>query len=204
MWGMGAFQHKRFDTPAEMTVDLSLLSWPRPGEAIDGGCLGLNRMYSDMRGARWSEVDWMIKAETAMVERIVRSEDPAAEADLIEVEASDDADGDPLGGLDLGVAAATFALSAAGCVTFTSCNAGAFGSGWHPEAYPLVGFYMRPRVARAVIEAAEQAGAGLFQHRDGYLHVHGSTIEAMMGFSDALYVRRGDIRRLIRDELSNR
>ena len=51
-------------------------------------------------------------------------------------------DGDDLRGLDIGVASAVAALSAARCIPFTSCNAGTFG-GSHAETYPLVGSFAR-------------------------------------------------------------
>jgi hypothetical protein len=195
---MAGFQHKRFDVDVAIALDLSRLSWPRRGEAADESHLGLNRMYFDIRGALWREAETMLQTELDVIQRVTTSSAPDQEMDVVDEEMDetcDDTGEHPLWGLDLGVAGATFALSAAGCIPFTSCNAGAFGSRHHQEAYPLVAFYMRPKVASVITDAAMDAGAGLFQHPNGSLQVYGSAIGHILGFAHALYVRRGQLRR---------
>ncbi len=53
-------------------------------------------------------------------------------------------------GLDIGVASAVIALSAARCIPCSSCNGGAYG-GSHQERHPVIAFYAENRADRAAI-----------------------------------------------------
>ncbi len=192
---MPSFQHKHFDIETRIELRVGELSWPKRGEAADESGLGLNRSYFDLRGISWRTVAEMMQVEGALIERIVTAADPTAEADAVEEEMNEAWDGHPLWGLDLGVAGTAHALSAAGCIPFTSCNAGAFGTRHHHEHYPIVAFYLRPKWADAIADAARAVGAGLHQHEDGTLHVYGETIVHVTNFGAELYARRNSFRK---------
>lgn len=173
------------------------LSWPEPGASGHDAALGGNRHYADLRTTGWRDVAEMLREEAFYLDRLRLAEDTGEQICEIESdldERSEQEGGHPLWGLDVGVAAATVALAAAGCVTFTSCNGGAFGEGKHLESYPLVGFFMRPRLAEAITSAAAASGAGLLMHRDGSLQVYASDAWGLHGFAKAVFERRGEVR----------
>jgi len=128
----------------------------------------------------------MFEVETDLIARIERSSDPEREYDAIEDELYD---GDNLCGLDLGIASATAALSAARCIPFTSCNAGTFGGG-HAEAYPLVGFFARLQQVELLLRAATEAGVGLENGDGGCLVVYANDVRTLRLFAVALVRER--------------
>lgn len=112
----------------ERSVNVSPLTWPSPGDLE-----GYARNYLDLRGVSWSMVRDAIEFEEEVLSRFDWDADSAQEH-LV--------DSDYLvitHGLDVGVASAVLALSAAKCASVTSCNGGA----GHLEAYPLVAFFTR-------------------------------------------------------------
>ena len=125
--------------------------------------------------------------------RIKASDDPEVEYDEIADELYEDDEG--LYGLDLGVAGAVAALSAARCIPFSSCNGGAFG-GRHLELYPLVAFYAREAHLQALLTAAEEAGCGLENGNNGCLVVFAGDVEALPNFATALIKRSSAFRAL--------
>jgi hypothetical protein len=125
------FTHLDFEVEIVRRLDRSKLRWPEPGEATHDSGLGGNRMYADLRRCSWTEARQAFVLEGELIGRIEISEDSEAECEAIWEELSE---GDrDLFGLDLGVAATVVSLSAARCIPFASCNAGAFG-GNHQEA----------------------------------------------------------------------
>lgn len=173
------------------------LSWPEPGEAGEESGLGCNRAYFDMRGVGWLQVRDMLSVEAELLRRVLGAPDPSDELAAVEEEIDEDLDAGgehPLWGLDLAVASATLALSAAGCVTFASCNGGGIDGSHHLEAYPLVAFYMRPRIAGVIHMSATAAGVGLHTHGDGFVHVYGDRATDVYVFAEHLYASRATIR----------
>ena len=124
-------EHKCFDVQIERNVDINSLSWPEPGEAMDEGYLGGNRSYIDLRYLSWKEALRVYELEEEYIKLILTSSDSDIEYEKIE---EDEIHTDSVGifGLDIGVASSVCALSAARCIPFSSCNAGAFG-GFHKE-----------------------------------------------------------------------
>ena len=60
----------------------------------------------------------------------------------------------------LTVIAPTLALSAMGCTTVSSCNAGGFG-GQHVAAFPYIAFFLPNGRVGEVLTFAERAGVGV-------------------------------------------
>jgi hypothetical protein len=137
------FTPPKFDIQLARNLPAAGLSWPEPGEAIDDSGLGGNRQYNDLRRLSWAEARRVYELETDVIARLEASDDSEDEWAAIEDELYEEPD-DHLYGLDPGVASTVVALSAARCLPFSSCNAGAFG-GHHYEIYPIVAFYARPR-----------------------------------------------------------
>ncbi len=164
-------------------------------EMGDDSGLGANHRYEDLRGMSWGLVQEAFVAEQAAISEYIVAggdvdESPACDGD----DERDDwvlGELDPLWGLDLGVASAVLALSAAGCVPFTSCNGGAFGGGHH-EKYPLVGFYLPSRLATLLPRIVAEAGVGLHQHGGGVFQVYANEIPAMMRFSESMLAHKMD------------
>ena len=132
-----AFKYQIFDIQVERNLKSEQLSWPKPSDAMDDMGLGCNRLYIDLRRFTWSEARRVYEVEGNFIDRIVGAMSPEDEYEEIKND-----DSDQIFRLDIGVASTVVALSSAGCIPFTSCNAGAFG-GSHNEQYPLVAFYMR-------------------------------------------------------------
>ncbi len=178
-------------------VDRDRLSWPAWGAATCDSILGRNRWYCDFRGVGWKTVAAMLLDEGRLLDRVRRAPDAPREVVAIcgEIEAGLQRDlDDPLWGLDLGVASATLALSAAGCVTFSSCNGGVFREARHPEGYPLIAFFMRPRIAAEIEVTAADAGVGVDTHPDGSLQVYCVSPWGLYDFAARLHRRRASIR----------
>ncbi|MGE0294498.1 MAG: hypothetical protein AB7P97_19265 [Hyphomonadaceae bacterium] len=162
--------------------------------------LGGNRRYEDLRAFGWSDVATALEIErdviaqitaldlTADEEKLGHREEAAWEI-LEELEAAQDTWsmwGGPLWGLDVGVASAVIAVSAAGCVPFSSCNAGAFGR-HHNSTYPNVGFYMRAPTLPTMLACAERAGVSLTPGYDGSALLLAKNVDDLLAFASACY-----------------
>lgn len=164
------------DTQADLT-DLALadLAWFEGEDAGDDSGLGCNRDYRDLRGKTWADVRRVLECERRL---------------MFDVETAKwvpgvDGEGPELDGLELGVATAVTALSALGCIPFTSCNGGWFG-GVHASARLIVGFYLRPYHLPSIQKAAAQADAALLAEQHGGLYVRADNPAALMAFAAAL------------------
>lgn len=185
------FTYPVFDVEIERNVDAARLGWPEPGEAATDSGLGGNRSYIDLRRLPWSEAKRVHGCEEELITRLVSSDDPEEEYELIEEELYEDPEG--IYGLDLGVASTVVALSAAGCVPFSSCNGGAFG-GSHHEWHPLVAFYGRVAMVDLLLECAETSGVGLCNHGEGRLIVYAADVRHMRVFAQGLIKSRSAFR----------
>jgi hypothetical protein len=181
---MAVFTYPIFDVEIERNVDADRLGWPEPDEAAaTNSALGGNRSYVDLRWLPRSEAKRVYRCEEELIARLEASDDPEEEYEIIEEELYEDPEG--IYGLDLGVASTVAALSAAGCVPFSSCNGGAFG-GSHHEWYPVVAFYGRAAMAELLLECAETSGVGLCNEDGGHLIVYSADIRHMRAFAQAL------------------
>lgn len=173
-----------FDLEITRVIRPNDLSWVEGEDAADDTGLGNNRDYRDLRATTWVEVDEAIQIERDCLDRAAAAAAAAAFRSLEPQEIQD---------LEIGVAGAALALAAAGCVPFTSCNGGALG-GHHQEVYPLVAFYLPEPAIGAVLGAAEEARAGLFQDPFlGTVHVFVRQLSDMHAFAVALSARRNSL-----------
>ena len=115
----------------------------------------------DLRGFPWEEVRAALDAEIAVINRLKAAEDLEAEVSAFEdLQATSFEDEPALWGLDVGVAAATIAISAYGATPVSSCNAGAFG-GQHQARYPYVAFFLPKELAPEIMLCAKASDVGL-------------------------------------------
>lgn len=187
------FMLRKFAIKIERIVDVELLAWPEPDMCEDDCNLDCNRDYRDMRGASWTDATRVLALEESLLERLKTADDLAAALDSISDELYEDDEG--LWGLDIGVASAVIALSAAGCIPSTSCNGGCFGD-HHHESYPLVSFYAKPAWVPNLLAAAEEAKIGLINEDSGSILVYASNISSMMLFAINLIARSKEFSKL--------
>jgi hypothetical protein len=187
-----AFVYKTFDIAVARDVNLDRISWPQGDEA--GERLGCNRQYKDLRRLSWADVERLWDIESRLSARIECAANPEKTYDEIEDELSETPE-EGLIGLDLGVASSVAALAAAGCIPFTSCNAGAYG-GQHNELFPLVAFYARKPFIEFLLACCERAGLGLEDGEHGCLIVYSSDIRNMRAFARELLAQRNRFREL--------
>jgi len=189
-----AFKHRQFSVSISID-ECTEVGWPDWVEMGDDSGLGANRQYEDLRNMSWVLVQEAFDAEQAAIKEFILTwRDGDDEAEFDDDDEEDDweqGELDPLWGLDMGVASAVLALSAAGCVPFTSCNGGAFGGG-HYEKYPLVGFYLPLQLATILPRIVAEAGVGLYQHGGGVFQVYANEIPAMMRFAERMLAHQGD------------
>jgi|GEM_PF-1179113 len=161
-------------------------------EAAESGYLAGNKMYSDLRGFGWGDVELAISVEQKIIDRLSQANDlEAALDDWDEERFSATEPADDLWGLDVGVAAATIALSAQGAAPVGSCNASGFG-GQHQASYPYVAFYAPRHVAAKIMALAELAQVGLTSGAEGLAVLFGKTDIDLIKFA-RLSLQQGSI-----------
>lgn len=177
------FVFPKFDVTISRSVRMNALGWPEPGKASAESCLGCNRSYSDLRRLSWTEAKRVFAEEGELIARIEAAIDSEEEYSTIEEECYDfEFD---LHGLDIGVASTVVALSAARCVPFSSCNAGAFG-GDHHEIYPVAAFFARPETTRLLLDAAATVNLGIENGDNGSLVAFADDIRSFRNFAEAI------------------
>src|SRR5262245_7331020 len=127
----------QFDVTIRQNLVPSTLAWPSQA-SLAGDFLGGNDLYEDLRRFTWADADATLLDEQRAIQQVL--EEGARPAALSAGR----------WGLDLGVASSVVALSAAGCVPFTSCNASTFEPG-HSAPFPIVRFYARPAMADILV-----------------------------------------------------
>lgn len=165
------------DVIIERQIDLNDLKWPFAAIASGEDGESFNRAYTDLRGLTWTDAKRTLKLEKETLSATDYVLDAAEE-----VVSGDDDLHEQIYGLDIGVASTVVALSAARCVTITSCN----GAPGHNESYPLVAFRCRKARAPDILLAAEEAGCGLHPGLDGTLVVYAGNVSTLMRFAEAL------------------
>lgn len=179
------FTYHNFDVEIIRKIDEQHLGWPGRGEADDDSGLGCNRMYIDLRRMSWKEARRVFALEGDLIARIESAADPVHEYEVLEDEFVDGEE--DIWGLDLGVASAVVAISAAKCVPFSSCNGGAFG-GEHHEVYPLVAFYAPVQAVGLLIASAEEADIGL--EGNDHLVAYANDVRRMRAFAESIIRKR--------------
>ena len=169
-------------------MNCSVLHWPPRDEARSYPGPGCNREYENLGGITWSEVEETLGYESRELER--------HGADQAIVEECEDDDSvmeatEYLKGLDLGVASSVLALSAAQCVTFSSCNGGALGD-FHHERHPLVSFFPKRKWIPVLLECARKSGTGLENQDGGALQLYADDLRKMVVFAKELLARKNE------------
>ncbi len=176
-----------------------LLEWP--ADAGQDGEVG-NRQYRDLRSCSWDEAE----SALALEERALRKGSPFTTLapfliDEGEYDPDDDDDElalleaeEPWHCLDVGVAAAVMALSAADCLPGTSCN----GQPGHAEVHPLVVFRSVPERISVLLACAKEAKCGLINNENwpGTLILYADEIGPMVAFARHLLARRDSLPKL--------
>jgi len=172
---------------------LATLSDVEADEADESGYLAGNQMYQDLRGYGWSDVAAAIEIERRFIARLQAADDLDGEAQRIDDERLDSFEpSDGLWELDIGVAAATIALSALGATPVGSCNAGGFG-GHHQARYPYVAFYVDAGAAALVLALARAAGVGLRGDDSGLAQIFGAGDLDLLRFAETALKSQGSI-----------
>ena len=183
-----------FDVEPEVAqVDPGLLRVVWLDEVLADG-VGDNLMYEDISGTAWPEVEAVILEEDELIraaaDRATDSDDfdQLVNYELEQRYPGDDFDEGPLSefaGLDVGVMSAVAALSAAGCVTTTSCR----GHSRHGEPSPLVRFATDEQRLPVVQAAAANARCGLLLDEDGMLQLYAANVLAFVEFARQMLQR---------------
>jgi hypothetical protein len=127
----------------------------------------------NLRGVTWGEVDRILAVEVELIQRCADKAATSAEFQGFFRKAESeftldlpngDEDFSTLPPLDLGTAAATLALNAAGCPTIMACNG-------HQTGYPYIAFWGRSQHVPLLAEAATTAGVGLINGLNGCLEI---------------------------------
>ncbi len=157
-------------------------------DEVAGEGIGDNRMYADMTGVGWSDVEEVIGAEAKLVSDAASRAGGIADFDRIadqlldEQYPGEDLDEGPLSEfalLDVGVMAAVASLSAAGCVTTTSCR----GHAQRGEANPLVRFSADGHRLPLIRAACTRSGCGLLLDHAGMLQLYAADVLALIDFA---------------------
>jgi hypothetical protein len=170
---------------------LATLSDVEADEADESGYLAGNQMYQDLRGYGWGDVAAALDAERRFIARLQATDDLDGEAQRIDDERLDCFEpSDGLWELDIGVAAATIALSALGATPVGSCNAGGFG-GHHQARYPYVAFYVDAGVADLILGLARAADVGLRGDDSGLAQIFGAGDLDLLRFAETALNSQG-------------
>ncbi|MGD9540289.1 hypothetical protein [Methylocystis sp.] len=172
-----------------IVADLADISDQQLEQADEEGALAGNRFYFDMRGFSWQDVRAALTVEIEVINRLKSAEDLEAElSNFEELQATSFDDEPALWGLDVGVAAATIALSAFGAIPVSSCNAGAFG-GQHQARYPYVAFFLPTTLAQEILLCAEESDVGLLSDENGVIQIYGQGEMDLVRFAETAWER---------------
>lgn len=172
-----------------IVANLADISEQQLEQADEEGALAGNHFYFDMRGFSWQDVRAALEAEIVVINRLKSAEDLEAElANFEKLQATSFDDEPALWGLDVGVAAATIALSAYGAIPISSCNAGAFG-GQHQARYPYVAFFLPKALAQEFLFCAEESNVGLLCDENGVIQIYGQGEMDLVRFAETAWAR---------------
>lgn len=166
-----------------------LAGLPRVEEANSDYLDGNREYISDLRLSTWEDATEALAVERERV-RVASSADDPDEFDGLLDGDLEDWELIAVRGLDVGVAAAVMALSAAGCLTSTSCRG-------HPELhrsgsgseYPVIRFYADSARGTMVAAAAAAAGCG-FAVDEGVGSIWAPSIAQTLGLAGGLLAMR--------------
>ena len=170
--------------------DLATCPAEEVDQGEDEGFYG-NQHFRDLRDVTWDQVAEAVRAEEVLFQRFAEAVDLDDEAERLEEERGEALlDDEDYWGLDVGVIGATLALSALGCVTVSSCNAGGFG-GQHVARFPHIAFFLPRELADQVLGVAVEADVGLDVIDGGLARLFGARDDDLHRFAQALLRRFG-------------
>jgi hypothetical protein len=181
------------DPPVEIhrDVNLAVLRQPDLDLVLNEDAWWLPyRDYMPMWGATFAEAQECLAWERDLVVRLPQRTQQAED----ELLSRDDIEPDLSAGLDLGMGAAVFALSAAGCATLVSCS-GHFGEGRWIE-FPTVQFAADAARVEILLQIAESADCGMTDSYEGLVEVWARTIDEMLDFAEGVIARQTDFEAL--------
>lgn len=184
-----------YPAPPEREIDVEALAVLSEEEADAGEDNGLqgNQQYRDMRGMSWGQVAEALEREAALFQRFAAATDLDDEAERYDEERAEAfLPEEDLWGLDIGVIGATFALSALGATTVSSCNAGGFG-GVHIAQFPHVVFFLPRQAAAEVLAGAEAADVSLAMTTGGLVCLSGRTDLDLHRFAEVALARHIEV-----------
>lgn len=160
---------------------LAVLSVAEIEAAEDEGFLGGNQEYLDLSFLSVADLADCITREDQLLRQLRGAPDSgAAERAFIASRKVQD-DVEALWHLDVGVAAATVALIAAGAHPFLSCNGGVLGA-HHSRQHPLVRFYLQDLAPQHLRDWL--AGSDLtLSNEEGVLVLHAEQLEPFSVFA---------------------
>jgi hypothetical protein len=174
----------RFDVDITVGVNLDGVIWP--ANAVQYG-YDNNRSYMNLRRARWRDVDQMIAVEQKLTRPCLTDARDKEEFDELwkrasegfelpyELEEFPDAF-EAAFALDLGTAAATLALNAAGCPTIMACSG-------HQTGYPYIAFWLPTAKLALLEEAAREGRIGLGNAIEGAVEVFSDAPDGLLRFA---------------------
>jgi hypothetical protein len=182
----------RGDFQQELDEPSRVGGFPSAGDAESDSFDG-NRLYDgSLLGIGWIDVAEGLDLEAQLVDRADRD---STDIDTFEAILEEDPDEDTqilFGMLDVGVAGAVLGLSAAGCVTSSSCR----GFQGHASDLPEVAFWADPERARLVRNVAADVGCSFGVDDQGRASVWGPSVRELMSLARGLYDRRADFEAL--------
>lgn len=175
-------------SPTAQALDPARLAWPDDGDAASDSLEANHDYIRDIRLARLEDVERVIARERPVLSLLSAAPDAEAEWEVqrerIAAQSIDAAD-DYFVALDPGVASATLALGAIGCIPYWSCNGGAYG-GHHASPRPTIQFFARAEHAPLLLSSAQHASVGLSQDEHGRCAIVAESLDAMLAFALAL------------------
>jgi hypothetical protein len=154
-------------------------------DTLDG-----NRLYDPgILDAGWDDVIEAITVEAGLIAAADAGSSTAAEFDALLDRDLEDWQELVLGTLDVGIAGAVLALSAAGCATSSSCRANHVGRS-SDFVVPEVVFWTTPERAHLVRAVASDAGCAFGVDEDGRASVWAPSLAEMMTLARELLARR--------------
>jgi len=168
------------------TLDASMLVSIGDEEASSQDGMMLNYFYVDLRGARTEDV-----SETIAFERQFLRESAELAYDSSEME-DWPAETTLVMGLDvdMGVGSAVEVLPAVEAVPISSCNGGAFTSGYASNVAHVL-FSCGPELVPDVLAAAQAADCGLINNGP-YAELYAAKVEDLITFADVLLRLRAE------------
>lgn len=164
--------------------------WPTEDEPARTGRYRGNNLYRDLRGTTWLSAQVALQLEESLISAgealRKRGGGKPGEAEAL---VSQVKQVESIWGLDLGTISAVHAISAAGGVPISSCNASSFG-GYHTEPFPVVCFCWRPEQLPILRTCAEEAGVSMWLHHRGEVVIGADYIRRLLLFAGAIISRR--------------